>query len=182
MTRPVPDYPYDIFTHDAVRQARLIGLVRDAIVGARSPVPNERLHITLGLTDDYRRLEAALVDRMIAIGDTISGEPIPIRLDRISAGTGSVALRPTVQPRELANLQKQIGRLVEYWGLTRTGWSFNPHLTLLYWDGQPFIRPITPIDWRAEELVLIHSLIGERRHITLGRWPLVQRQHSLSLV
>lgn len=164
------------------RQARLIGLVRDAIDGAQHRVANEQLHITLGITDDYRILDTALIDRMMAIGDTIEGEPVEIRLDRLSASTRSVALRPTGQPRELTELQRQIARLIEYWALTRTGWTFNPHLTLLHWTGQPFIRAVTPVEWLAEELVLVHGLVGEGRQIVLGRWPLVARQHSLSLV
>lgn len=164
-----------------VREARLIGLARDQIGGAHSGVTNDRLHMTLGISNDYRHLGDALVDRMMAIGGTIQGEPVPVRLDRLSGGARSVALRPTGQPHQLADLQHQIGRLVDYWGITRTDWAFNPHVTLLYWNGQPFIRPMAPIAWQAEEFVLIHSRVGATRHNILGRWPLVQRQRSLAL-
>jgi len=165
-----------------VRESRLIGLARDQMSGAKALVSNDRLHMTLGITNDYRTLDDALVDRMMAIGETVGGEPVPVTLDRLSGGARSVALRPTKRPRELVDLQGQIGRLLDYWGLTRAGWEFNPHVTLLYWDSQPVIRPIAPIEWTADEFVLIHSRVGETQHDILGRWPLVQRQQSLALV
>jgi 2'-5' RNA ligase len=165
-----------------VREARLIGLARDQMRDAQALVSNDRLHMTLGITDDYRKLDDALVDRMMAIGETAGGEPVPVCLDRLSGGTRSVALRSTKRSRELADLQGQIGRALDYWGLTRTEWTFNPHVTLLYWDSQPVIRPIAPIEWLADEFVLIHSRVGETRHNVLGRWPLVQRQQSLALI
>ncbi len=164
------------------RQSRLIGLVRDAVPEEHTPVTNDRLHMTLAITNDYRRLDEALVDRMKAIGDTIQGEPVPVRLDRLVGSMDAVTLRPTGQPRELADLQRQLGRLSDYWGITRTGWSYSPHVTLLYWQSQPFFRPVDQIEWQAEELLLIQSLVGATRHNILARWPLVQRQQSLALL
>lgn len=164
-----------------IREGRLIGLVRDQVADAHTPVSNDRLHMTLTITNDYRRLDDALVDRMMAIGETVQGEPVPISLDRLSGSMKTAALRPTGQPRELADLQRQLGKLTDYWGITRSEWAFSPHVTLLYWAGQPFIRPVAPIAWQAAEFVLIHSLVGATRHNVLGRWPLVQRQQSLSL-
>jgi 2'-5' RNA ligase len=31
---------------------------------------------------------------------------------------------------------------------------------------------VAPIAWRAREFVLVHSLLGQTRHIPLARWPL----------
>jgi 2'-5' RNA ligase len=31
---------------------------------------------------------------------------------------------------------------------------------------------IRPISWTVRELVLIHSVLGQLRNVTLGRWPL----------
>ena len=33
-------------------------------------------------------------------------------------------------------------------------------------------QTIEPITWTAREFVLVHSLIGQTRHIPLGRWAL----------
>ena len=57
--------------------------------------------------------------------------------------------------------------------------SFKPHVTLLYDDGHVPPQTSLPIGWTVDELVLIHSLVGQSRHIVLGRWPLQGRQLSL---
>jgi RNA 2',3'-cyclic 3'-phosphodiesterase len=50
--------------------------------------------------------------------------------------------------------------------------SFTPHMTLVY-DPQVIQKQsIRPISWTVRELVLIHSFLGQGRHVTLGRWPL----------
>jgi cytochrome P450 len=56
MTRPVPDYPYDIFTHDAVRQARLIDdALREHAPAVRLPDGTVMIarheHVSKGLMD-----------------------------------------------------------------------------------------------------------------------------------
>jgi 2'-5' RNA ligase len=33
-------------------------------------------------------------------------------------------------------------------------------------------HPIQPISWMVREFLLVLSLIGQKRHIHLGRWPL----------
>lgn len=50
--------------------------------------------------------------------------------------------------------------------------GFTPHLTLLYDDALVPKQPIEPLGWRADELVLVNSLIGQHRHVPLARWPL----------
>jgi 2'-5' RNA ligase len=49
---------------------------------------------------------------------------------------------------------------------------FTPHVTLLY-DGMSVAeQPVDPISWTVGEFVLVHSLLGQTRHIILDRWPL----------
>jgi RNA 2',3'-cyclic 3'-phosphodiesterase len=50
--------------------------------------------------------------------------------------------------------------------------AYTPHLTLLYDDRHVSLQGIEPVGWRARELVLVHSLVGQGRHVYLGRWPL----------
>jgi RNA 2',3'-cyclic 3'-phosphodiesterase len=50
--------------------------------------------------------------------------------------------------------------------------AYTPHLTLLYDDKQVSLQAIEMVGWRARELVLVHSLVGQSRHVHLGRWPL----------
>jgi 2'-5' RNA ligase len=49
---------------------------------------------------------------------------------------------------------------------------FMPHVTLLYDRQTVDAQGITPVSWRVTEFVLVHSLLGQSRHIVLGRWPL----------
>lgn len=162
-----------------IAEARRMGLIRDALGGTRTPVANERLHVTLGITNDYATLPHDLVHRARQIGDSIAGDPFALCLDRLSAGARSVALRPSRRPPALTALQKRIDDLMLYWGMRRGDWSFSPHVTLAYREGPVFLEPVAPVAWEAREIVLIHSLVGAARHIELGRWPLVRHQLEL---
>jgi 2'-5' RNA ligase len=50
--------------------------------------------------------------------------------------------------------------------------SFTPHMTLSYSGPDGDEQTVDPIGWTVSELVLIHSLIGQSKHVVLGRWPL----------
>jgi 2'-5' RNA ligase len=50
--------------------------------------------------------------------------------------------------------------------------GYTPHLTLLYDDLPLAPRPTDAIIWKAEELLLVRSLLGQSRHELLARLPL----------
>ena len=50
--------------------------------------------------------------------------------------------------------------------------SFEPHVTLAYDARMVTTEAVAPVVWTAHEFVLVHSLLGQTRHIPLGRWPL----------
>jgi 2'-5' RNA ligase len=51
--------------------------------------------------------------------------------------------------------------------------SFHPHVALQSGPAIDAIEEsITPIQWRAEEFVLIRSFFGQSSHEIVGRWPL----------
>lgn len=160
-------------------EANLTGLLRDTLDGALRPVANDRLHMTLGITDDSAAAPADVAQRMVAIGDALRGDPFVLALDRLSGSEHSVALRPDKRPPHLFAVQRQIDEQLRYWNLMRSGWSFNPHVTLGYREGLSFLNPITPLAWDVRDVVLIHSVVGATRHIELARWPLVRRQLDL---
>lgn len=68
------------------------------------------------------------------------------------------------------------GRLVATLADAGVGWiraRFSPHVTLGYSrDTAAATRTIAPVGWRARELVLVESLIGQGRHVAHARWPL----------
>jgi 2'-5' RNA ligase len=140
--------------------------------GARR-VRNDRLHVTMGITEDFPDEPTELARTMLDISDDIAAQPFDILVDRLTANEGSVALRPSRRIGGLYALQDQIMDVTRRAGVTlRRQWHFNPHVTLLYRHGVPFSRDIEGFRWRVDELVLIHSLIGLTEHRVLGRWQL----------
>lgn len=159
--------------------ARRAGTLRDAFADAGSGVRDERLHVTLGITDDFAERPVTVVDRLLGIGDAVDAEPFTLVLDRLSGNGRTIALRPSRTPPGLTALHRQLDAQMRYWNIRRPGWSFNPHMTLVYRPHQEFIRPIEPLAWEAADLVLIHSLVGRSQHRELGCWPLQRRQMEL---
>ena len=50
--------------------------------------------------------------------------------------------------------------------------KFNPHITLLY-DRQGIPeKPIDPVSWRVDEIVLVCSEVGATKYDRLGSWKL----------
>jgi 2'-5' RNA ligase len=154
----------------------LIGVQRDQLGLAETMVENERLHITLGITEDFARQPYEAMQRLIEIGAQISSAPVPVKLDRVSGSNETIALRPSRKIDALGELGRKLQDGLAWAGLLRGAWDFHPHVTLLYRKGRPFTRTIPPIGWDATDFVLIHSILGAHRHIELGRWPLVDRQ------
>ena len=50
--------------------------------------------------------------------------------------------------------------------------QYTPHVTLFYDDRCVAEQVVETIVWTAHEFVLVHSLIGQNRHVPLARWPL----------
>jgi RNA 2',3'-cyclic 3'-phosphodiesterase len=159
--------------------ARRASVLRDAFAENGGVVRNERLHVTLAITDDYRERPARVVDRLLAIGDAVDAEPFTLSLDRLSGNGGTIALRAGRLPPALGLLQRQLDNQMRYWNLRRPNWAFNPHMILVYRPHQEFIRAVEPLVWEAGDLVLIHSLVGRGAHTEIGRWPLERRQMEL---
>lgn len=177
----------DAVAHRLFFAFRIAAGVRDVVAGcrdglgpAKSIVSDDRLHMTLALTNDYPQLPATAVERMLSIGSDLAESPIPLCLDRLSGGRGSVALRPARRIKPLTELTGTLARRMTAAGLLRSMWRCHPHVTLLYRKGQAFTRTVDPICWTATDIALIHSIVGAHRHIELGRWPLIERQGSFA--
>lgn len=160
------------------RPCALIGVHRDAIEGAHGHVTNDRIHVTLAITDDYEQYPAQLERELLAIGEEVAADPFGMSLDRLSGSARSVALRPSRRIGGLTDLHRQLDRGMSRRRLRRRDWTFSPHATLAYREGRPFQQPVTPVEWDATDFVLIHSAVGATRHTELARWPLISRQRS----
>lgn len=131
------------------------------------------LHITMAILDDADDFPAAEAEAMKRAGGTIAAAPVRIAFDMAARSNRSMALRARRRNAALAALRERIVDAMAHQGLAqRRGYEFNPHMTLFYRDGAPGSRRITPVQWIADELLLIHSHVGLTRHDVLGRWPL----------
>lgn len=152
-----------------------IASVRGELGIAKSHVLDHRLHMTLwsldlpmtptqGIVEDLRRAAAAA---------TVAAPALRLVLQEL-VGNGRVTCLKPGEPMPVLKAFQQKLQLavadVRLW--PNKGFRFDPHLTLAYGQEQGVRRPVWPISWRAEELVLIHSLVGLTEHVVLGRWTL----------
>jgi RNA 2',3'-cyclic 3'-phosphodiesterase len=151
-------------------------LHRHALSG--TPVPAQILHVTLLHLDDHAELPSSLVADAIAVGAKVNMPPFEVTFDRVVSlsrqgkmplalcgGEGVAGLMAFQQALRVAMTKGGLGRYVKRK-------KFNPHVTLFY-DRRHIDEPvIEPIRWTVREFALVHSLLGQTRHIRLASWPL----------
>lgn len=157
---------------DAVT-ARRIHAFAERTFGAKGLMRPDRLHVTLAITPDFDVHDPALTAALLRAGAAVAATPFDLTLDLLSGGQRTAALRPTHSVPPLRILQAEIARaMAEQGAAMRPDWRFNPHLTLVYRDGENVSQPTEDFGWAVQEFVLIESLVGLTRHDILGRWPL----------
>lgn len=153
----------------ADRARRLRG---DAVAG--TAVAADRLHVTLNHLGDYDGLPRDIVAKALTAGPLVEASAFRVSFDRAESFGRPFVLRHVADDASpLAAFQKGLGEAMARAGLGRhVERNFTPHVTLFY-DERP--RPPTlvePVSWRVEEFALVHSLLGQTRHVILERWPL----------
>jgi RNA 2',3'-cyclic 3'-phosphodiesterase len=145
---------------------------------------NDRLHVTLHHVGDYASgLPNGLVEAAQDVAATITMPAFDVTFDRAMSFSG----RPRNRPFVMRGNERHDGGLAAlmafqktmYLAMCRVGLQgpranakFAPHVTLMYDDQGVPEQAIEPIHWRARDFVLVHSLLGQTKHIHLGRWPL----------
>ena len=143
-----------------------------------APIPAERSHVTLVHVGDYaNRVPPALIADLTAALDALPLKAVDIVFDRVGSFAGAPGKHPHVLLGDagveaLRAMREPLFEAVRSKVRTLSGPAFNPHVTLTYGDVRLPERPVTPIAWRATELLLIHSEVGRSRYNTLGRWML----------
>jgi 2'-5' RNA ligase len=72
--------------------------------------------------------------------------------------------------------QRKLGAELTMCGLGRFARPYTPHMTLLYDSADVTEHAIDPVGWTVSEFKLVHSLLGQTRHITLGKWSFGETQ------
>jgi 2'-5' RNA ligase len=144
------------------------------------PIAPDRLHITLNHLGDHAGLPQDMVVLARHAAETLATQPFEVAFDRAVSFEGRPGNRPFVLrggdglaaliafQQTLAQAMIRTGSRIGKWAET----NFTPHVTLLY-DGRSVAeQAIKPIGWTVSEFALVHSLVGQTRHVVLGRWPL----------
>jgi RNA 2',3'-cyclic 3'-phosphodiesterase len=142
------------------------------------PIRPDRLHVTLHSLGTYETaLPPELVDRAKTAAAGLLMAPFVLCFNKVLTFSGNKALvlrgddhlsLPAGSP---AALRQALGLALMQAGL-RPQASQTTHMTLAYAERDVAEHPIEPLFWRAQNLVLIHSLRGQGEHRHLAHWPL----------
>jgi RNA 2',3'-cyclic 3'-phosphodiesterase len=140
------------------------------------PLAASRLHISLQYLGRYLEMPETVVAKARAAAARVRMPPFAVMLDRAISFSGRADNYPLVLLGDdgvvgLRMLYRSLGAQMRKVGL-RARSDFTPHMTLIYDSRRIDEEPIEPICWTVGELVLVQSLIGETKHVRLGRWPL----------
>ena len=143
------------------------------------PLRAEHFHITLHHLGDFVGLPQHIVAMALEAGAAMDMPQFEVTLNRVGSfdtkrGNNPYVLLGGNGVRSLTVFQQALGVAMAKTGLRppKTQSSFTPHLTLLY-DAQRVDEHATEaVNWTAREFVLVHSVLGETKHIPLARWPL----------
>lgn len=142
--------------------------------GPGHAVRRDHLHMTLAITNDFAAYPVRVAAEMARIGDAVVARQCPVVLDQAVASNRSVMLMPSETLHRVDDLHRLLRAGMAASGARlRARWRHSAHMTLLYRDGKPFLKPVHPVSWCATEFVLIHSLAGRTHHRILAVWPLV---------
>lgn len=101
--------------------------------------------------------------------------PFTVSFDRIATFGGTSGRRAIVLTggegvEGLVRFQHDLNIAMIKAGLgPRQAGRFTPHVTMMYGDHVHEFS-IQPISWTVNALVLVDSLVGQTRHVLLGRW------------
>lgn len=138
---------------------------------------DEHLHITLQHLLDHESLPGDWIARAGMAVESVDRQPFALRFDRVMSFARRTDNRPFVLLAQeglqaLLALQRALGDAMKRVGFLKVDRGFTPHVTLLYDRHQVPVQPVDPVQWQAQEIVLIHSLLGRTQHRVLARWPL----------
>ncbi len=141
------------------------------------PLARERLHVTLHHLGDYTGLPQDVVAMADEAASAVAMPPFEVAFDRAASFDGPrnrpLVLRGDDGIAALMTFQRALGMAMKKAGLgSRVGQGYTPHVTLMYDDRGIAEHVVETIAWTVHEFVLVHSLLGRTRHVTLARWPL----------
>jgi 2'-5' RNA ligase len=143
----------------------------------------ERLHVTLCHLGDYAGLPPGIVAKACEAASRLKALSFGVTFDRALSFAGRARNRPFVlRSRQgtaaVEAFQRRLGVEMAACGLGRFAKPYTPHMTLLYDSADVAEHAIDPVMWTVTEFRLVHSMLGQTRHIALGNWRLGEMQAS----
>ncbi len=140
------------------------------------PLLPERFHVTLHHLGDFSGIPQKVVDAASrAASSLVSTAPFEVSFDRVvtfrARDQKPLVLVGDEGVAPLLDFHRRLETVLARFGI-KPETRFKPHLTLLY-DRQGI--PETTVErlgWTVNEIVLVHSLLGQTKHVPLARWSL----------
>ena len=133
--------------------------------------PASLLHVTVLPLVDLAAFPIGFVDRLLDLMTDFEADSFRLVFDRV-VERHNVLLCGSEPMRGARRFQASLQQFLRARGFTFFGAAPTPHVTLRYGRDGCGGGPIEPISWQATELLLIESVVGQRRHIEHGRWQL----------
>lgn len=158
---------------------QLSGMAADinATLNVRTkPLPANRLHVTLLDLGAYASTPRGLLASACEAATKVKLPPFEVGFDRVTGFKNSrnnpLVLRATTG----ANAELTEFQLALHMELAKAGLKARlisvPHVTLMYDRVLHAEQRIEPVQWTAQEFLLIESLQGFHIHNIVGTWPL----------
>ncbi len=159
--------------------SRLARRCRDESELHGRPLETDIFHATLVHLGDFPGLPRDIVARAVQAAATVQMAPFEVSFDRVMSFSRKLGKRPLVLHSGadaiplMAFQQALLDALIEV-KLVRPGAAkFKPHVTLLYDRKEVGDHVVDTVGRTVREFVLVHSLLGQTRHVVLARWSLV---------
>lgn len=164
----------------ASRIAQIAEQLRNAHGLKGKTLQTDRFHVTLHHLGNYAGLPPDVVAMTREAGASVANAmpPFELAFDSVESFSNTPRNRPLVLRGgdgliALTAFQQALATPLKKTAVRhRLKLGYTPHLTLLYDDRSVSLQVIESVAWTARELVLVHSLVGQSRHVYLGRWPL----------
>ncbi len=130
------------------------------------------LHMTLLPLGDRPRHQPGFVDALIDAGDAVRHPPFRVVFDRLVGNGHTLVLRGSEAIEGAVAFQPRLVETLRRHGLAIAAHRFAPHVTIDYRSDRRETIGVDPVSWLVEEFLLVESIVGEGRHVTLGRWRL----------
>jgi 2'-5' RNA ligase len=139
--------------------------------------PRNHLHVTLHCIGDYAEVTERTIQTVAeaCAAAFTSQSSLAITFDHAMSFRGSLSF-VLVNSNGNESLMKLHHRLITELAKRklagRGDFKFVPHVTLLYDRENVPKRPVSPVSWKANEVVLVLSYLGETKYERLQCWPL----------